>query len=200
VADLPPHPLVLQIAMGLSKHGGGPLEAAVTELRSAINAAQTEPVEAARLAAAHLDDSVALPEKTEVARQLGERLDLGDLALFGGYLGPYLEYQEADWRLLYLDERLQRWLLAPKDSVIHQQRQSDERAAFGKRDAIWVRGDAQVVQGSGPQPIERRFIVGDITRASDVQSAPSGGTQAAATGLFCVASTPFCCYGSRSRR
>jgi hypothetical protein len=180
-------------ARGLSKTG---VKDVLVARLADDDVAQKENV--APTAAVH-DDSVAPEEKNAVAKQLGQQLVLRDLTLLGGYLGPNLEYDDEEWRQLYLDERLQRWLCTPRDTIVDERRQDDEMAAFGKRDAMWVKADARVVHGRGPQPLQRRFLVGDITRAADVDPAPAGGTGAPVTGLFCEARTPGCCYGARSR-
>jgi hypothetical protein len=208
MADLAPHPLVLTIGKEMAKHGDQDLRDAVDKLENALPA-DGEPLatggtgSAVGVAAARgplYDDGVAPQVKNAVAKALGEQVALQDLVLFAGYLGPRLRYKGVGWRLLYLDERLQRWLLAPEEGIVDEERLYDQHAAFECRDAMWVKGDARVIQGMGPRSMEGRFLVGDITGAADVAPAPAGGMQAAATGLFCEAATPNCCYGARSRR
>jgi hypothetical protein len=215
VPTLAPHPLVVQLAIGLYDHGDKRLKDAVDTLQEARvqrrrdlkrSAPEAAPGEEGREGTAGMagppavDDYESEPtaEANAVAKQLGEQLNLRNLTLFAGYLGPRFEHRGSRWRLLYLDERLQTWLLASTDGIVDERRQRDEMAAFGCRDAIWVKGDAQVIQGEGPQSIEGRFLSGEFTRAADVAPAPAGGAQEAVTGPFC--GSPFCCYGARSRR
>jgi hypothetical protein len=108
------------------------------------------------------------------------------------------------WWLLYLDLRLQSWMLIEETGVIRTERVRDDtvpradRQEVGERDVVWVRSDASVATGSGPQSVEARFLTGDFTRAGDFDASPTGGTSDAVTGDFC--GSPLCCWGSRSRR
>jgi hypothetical protein len=204
---LGPHPFVLRVATGLRWAGAGNLTKPADDLNRAIKAANPQARGAGPQGPGDDDDfkaliapDVAFVEKTALATELAQEMVLRDLTLFAGYLGPILNYFARDWRLIYLDERLQEWLLAPTKDIAHEQRQEDKQAAFGFLDAIWVTANADVIQGRGPAPMERMFVEGPFTRAADVAPAPAGGTFAAASGLFCEARSGSCCWGRRSRR
>jgi hypothetical protein len=143
------------------------------------------------------DQRHAIPGKA--ADQLANRADVSELASFAGYLGGTVEREDKQWRLLYLDSQLQTWLLVRDVDILYHEQVKDDTAALEKRDVIWVKADASVGRGSGPQSVESRFLTGEFTKAGDFDTAPGGGTMAAATGLFCEARTPFCCWGRRSR-
>jgi hypothetical protein len=126
--------------------------------------------------------------------ELARRDDLPELVTFAGYVGG--KVQDAgnnDWRVLYLDTRLQNWLLVKDGDVLYNTTVDDDTSPSGKRDVIWVKADASVGHGSGSLSVEARFLTGDFTRAGDYEAAPAGGTLAAATGVFCEARTPLCC-------
>jgi hypothetical protein len=120
--------------------------------------------------------------------------------LFAGFLGGPVKHTDGtEWRLLYLDSRLENWLLIPDDQIVVHQRLQDDNAPSGKRDALWVRSSATVVRGSGSRAKEGRFLVGEFTRAADFAASTTGGTFSAASGLLCEATTPGCCWGTRTR-
>jgi hypothetical protein len=201
--DLAPHPLVVQVGIGLCSDDEA-LEAAVVALAKAkeeavAEAAAAEP-EAQPAAKILDDDAVAGDEKAEVAKQVVARVDRSELGLFAGYLGPQIDRGGTKWRLLFVDARLRQWLQFPSDDIVAETRQADQSAAFGKRDVVWLRGDAPVIRGHAPRSAEGRFLSGDLTRAADIEAGSGGAPEGGATGLFCEATTPFCCIGSRSRR
>jgi hypothetical protein len=137
-------------------------------------------------------------EPEAVANQLAGNPDLDELMSFAGFLGGIVKNGEREWRLLYLDTCLQTWLLVEENDIVYNTTVEDDTAPAKKRDVIWVRADASVGRGSGAQSAEARFLTGEFTKAGDFEARPTGGTMAAATGVFCEARTPFCCYG-RSR-
>ncbi len=143
------------------------------------------------------DQQYAVPGKA--ADQLAKRADVSELASFAGYLGGTVGREGKQWRLLYLDSQLQTWLLVREVDILYHEQVKDDTAALEKRDVIWVKADASVGRGSGPQSVESRFLTGEFTKAGDFDTAPGGGTTAAATGIFCEARTPFCCWGRRTR-
>lgn len=134
------------------------------------------------------------PEVSSIAAEdaLALAPDLPELVTFFGFLGGEVKQPGGgSWRLLYLDLRLQTWLLV--ESIVYATQIKDEYVPGEKVDVIWVRADAPVRRGSGSQPLESRFLSGNFTRAGDFDAPLTGGTMAAATGVFCAARTPLCC-------
>ena len=187
MADLVPHPLVTRVGQKFVDKGLVSLPAARTQEPEAETSAS------ASAKSARVDN--------EVAGALADQANLPDLSLFAGFLGGPVssEKNPGTWRLVYLDSRLNNWLLVPEDDIIVWQRLEDDHAPSGLRDALWVTSSAMVVRGSGARSNEGRFLVGEFTRAADFAAATTGGTFSAATGLLCEATTPGCCWGSRSR-
>jgi hypothetical protein len=174
MTDLAPNELVTDIAIGLSKKG-------VTDLQKAAQAfgPRKKPTPT---------------EKENLAADLANQSDLPDLVTFAGFLGGTLKDAGGnEWYLLYVDWRLSRWLLVPKEDIVYRKAMKDENAPSGERDVLWVRGDASVGEGSGSPSLEARFLTGEFTRAGDFETPPTGGPRAAATGAFCEASSALCC-------
>lgn len=144
-------------------------------------------------------DDVRRDQKEQLAAALADNADLPELSLFAGFLGGQVVRGEDRWRLVYLDSRLYSWLLVQEDDILVHQRLADDHAPSGLRDVLWVRGNANVLQGSGAQSTAGRFLVGEFTRAGDFAASTSGGTFSAATGLLCEATTPGCCMRPRTR-
>jgi hypothetical protein len=116
------------------------------------------------------------------------------LVTFTGFLGDTFKFPGGQvWRLLYLDLEMERWLIVEESGIADWQQVKDEKVPGEKRDLIWVKADAAVGTGSGSQSDEARFLTGEFTRAGDFEAPLSGGTLAAATGVFCEARTPLCC-------
>jgi hypothetical protein len=203
MANLVPHPLVTRVGLDLAenKDFAKLKDAAQTFVTPFIPTGQREPDAAAYSNAADTsDDDTQYPdEKNKLATAVADQANLPDLSLFAGFLGGQVDHDNTKWRLLYLDARLNNWLLVPEDDIVVHQRLGDDRAPSGKRDALWVRGSATVVQGSGSREKEGRFLVGEFTRAGDFAASTTGGTFSAASGLLCEATTPGCCWGARSR-
>jgi hypothetical protein len=200
MANLVPHPLVTDVGLDLRKEFAA-LDTAAQALDDAGkpkkkrrgDITESGPVSTT-------DDETQHPvEENNLARVLADQANLPDLSLFAGYLGGPVAHEGADWRLLYLDSRLNNWLLVPEDQIVVHQRLTDANAASGLRDALWVRGSATLVRGSGSRAKEGRFLVGEFTRAGDFAASTTGGTFSAASGLLCEATTPGCCWGARSR-
>jgi hypothetical protein len=188
--DLVPHPLVTDVGLSLGERDGGALATYAEALREAAKGrgrSQTD------------DDTKNPAEKNELAAALANQANLPDLTLFAGFLGGPVPHDGATWRLFYLDARLDNWLLVPQDDIVVHQRLNDDRAPSGRRDALWIRGTATLVRGSGSRAGEGRFLVGEFTRAGDFAASTTGGTFSAASGLLCEATTPGCCWGARSR-
>jgi hypothetical protein len=189
MTDYAPHPLVTGVSKELCKKGEPALTALAEKAEQAANADED--------AAADAEP----PSKEEYANALAEASQLPELVIFAGYLGGVIE-RDADgikWQLLYLDWRLSTWLLVQQEDIVFRKALEDHTAPFNKRDAIWVKANALITRGSGPQPVEARFLRGDFTRAGDVSASVTGGTFSPATGIFCEATTPSCC-GRPTRR
>ena len=118
---------------------------------------------------------------------------------FEGYLGGSAGGDRAEWAVLYLDIQLERWLVVEKGSI-HRWEQVQDRDWDGRsRDIIWVYKDAVVGTGRGPVTTETRFLIGEFTRAGDVDAAPAGGAlPASSDGVFCPRSPNCCPYHSRT--
>jgi hypothetical protein len=116
------------------------------------------------------------------------------LITFTGYLGPTIGSPGGQpWRLLYLDLRMECWLLIEESGIVDAQTVRDDEAPSGKCDVIWVKADAAVGAGRGSLSDEARFLTGQFTRAGDSETSWTGGTHTATTGVFCGASTVTCC-------
>jgi hypothetical protein len=140
-----------------------------------------------------------MAERTQAADSLANSDHHPQLVTFAGYLGGLVsDTRGTEWRMLYLDTRLERWLLVKDEDILYTTKVDDDTSPSKSRDVIWLSADARVGQGSGSQSVEARFLTGDFTRAGDYESTPTGGTLTAATGVFCEAKTPTCCY-RRSR-
>jgi hypothetical protein len=100
---------------------------------------------------------------------------------------------QTDWLVFYLDASLQTWLLVQREAIVLRRTVHDELSPFGSHDVIWVRGQAPIRRGSGPQSIQQRFLTGDFTRAGDFDAPPTGGTFSSPSGLLCAAGSPGCC-------
>lgn len=116
------------------------------------------------------------------------------LVTFTGYLGPTIDWPaRKPWRLLYLDLRMECWLLIEESGIVDAQQVRDDTAPSRLCDLIWVKADAAVGAGRGSQSDAARFLTGQFTRAGDSETSWTGGTHTATTGVFCGASTVTCC-------
>lgn len=126
------------------------------------------------------------------------------LFTFTGFLEPTLIPQPGNeskrWQLMYLDLQMTNWLLVENDGIVDRNTVQDRAVPGGTRDVIWAAADAAVGIGRGSQSVEARFLTGEFTRAADFLASPSGGTLAAATGVFCEAQSVGCCRPSSRRR
>jgi hypothetical protein len=133
-------------------------------------------------------------QPADFANALANAASLPELVTFAGYRGGIVyDAQQTPWLVLYHDTWLQRWLLVKETDVLYSASVTDDTSPSGKRDVIWVRADASVSGGSGSRSVEARFLTGEFTRAGDYGAPPTGGTLAAATGVFCEARTASCC-------
>jgi hypothetical protein len=201
MADLVPHPLVTRVGLDLAEKGFGTLQAKAKAFVTQFVPSGQKKLDAAAYAGAadtSDDDAQYRVEKNDLATAVAEQANLPDLSLFAGFLGGQVDHDNTKWRLLYLDARLDNWLLVPEAEIVVHQRLRDRNAPSALRDALWVRGTATVVRGSGSRATEGRFLVGEFTRAGDFAATTTGGTFSAASGLLCEATTPGCCWGRRS--
>jgi hypothetical protein len=184
MADFVPHPLVTSVARELAEKGVGTLPADV----------------AARVSRESLkDDDSDVAEKKELANAFAQQATLPGLSLFAGFLGGTVSRDQTPWQLVYLDSRLDTWLLVQENDIVVHERLKDPNAPSGLRDVLWVDATANLVRGSGPQTGDGRFLVGRLTQAGEFAASTTGGTFSAATGLLCEATTPGCCIKPRTR-
>jgi hypothetical protein len=181
MAKYEPHPLVTTVARTLAEKDVGTLKAEaekkIAEQRQADESAEDE----------------------AYAEAYANQANLPGLSLIAGYLGGSVSREGVPWRLVYLDARLDTWLLVNEDDIVVHQPPTDEKAPFGERDMLWVDASANLLRGSGPRTNDGRFLVGELTRAGDFAASSTGGTFSAATGLLCEATTPGCCIRPRTR-
>ena len=184
MAEFVPHPLVTSVALKLAEKRVGTLPTPA----------------AARVSPESVDDDKAeVAEKQKLADKFAEQANLPGLSLFAGFLGGSVTREKTPWRLLYLDSRLDTWLLVQESDIVVHQRLPDENAPSRVRDVLWVDATANLVRGSGPQTGDGRFLVGQLTQAGEFAASSTGGTFSAATGLLCEATTPGCCIRPRTR-
>lgn len=128
-------------------------------------------------------------------RAFAEASNLADRILFAGYRGPLVRHDDGRlWRLLYLDLELTEWLLIEDSGIVAESTVVEDASPFNQeRNVVWVKADAAVGRGSASQAVQAQFLTGKFTRAGDFEAPLSGGTLAAATGVFCEARTPSCC-------
>lgn len=194
MADLVPNPLVTEVAKGLFHLGVVSLKDAV----QAVKAAEAAP-----------DDEKTLRERREareaLARQLAAEPRLPELIMFAGFVGGTVNFkvvtQNTTWRLLYLDGKLQTWMLVQASDIVFQRPPEKDAPHVEQRDLVWVRADASVCKGTG-QPrldeIQASYLRGDFTSAGDFAAAQSSGPVSPSAGLLNEARTPGCC-GVRTR-
>jgi hypothetical protein len=188
MANLTPHPLVAGIATGLVERQV-PLDAKGEELIGAGEAKAAgvpDTIKRGMLQAVRQDASKSIVG-------LAASADVPELVMFAGFVGATLKQQGEDWCVFYLDALLQNWLLVPTHGIVFRDPVEDDQAPCGIHDVLWVRADTPVVRASRSLSVEAQFLSGQHTRAGDVEAAPSGGTLAASTGVFCEARSPGCC-------
>jgi hypothetical protein len=188
MADLVPHPLVIDVALTLGEDTGGHFERAATGLRSA---AQTAGVEA------NSDAAQVADQQNTLAAVLANDPSVPELSLLAGYLGGRV-MQGDEYRLLYLDALLSDWLLVKTEDIVANERRPAENEPAGVIDLLWVKSTADLRYGSGPRTNASRFLIGELTRAGDFAPSTRGGTFSAASGLLCEATTPGCCRYTRT--
>jgi hypothetical protein len=199
MADFVPHPLVTSVALKLAEKNVGTLEAGAAAFLSTASR-QSQPEDQYLDAAKRVDDdTLDVAGKQDLADAFAEQATLPGLSLFAGFLGGSVTRDKAPWRLLYLDSRLDTWLLVQESDIIIHQRRADENAPSGVRDLVWVDATANLLRGSGPQTGDGRFLVGQLTQAGEFAASSTGGTFSARTGLLCEATTPGCCIKPRTR-
>jgi hypothetical protein len=129
--------------------------------------------------------------------------NLPEIVVFAGFVGDLVTRGNDAWQILYVDLALTEWLLIEDVGIVEYARVRDDavpKTFNGERDVLWVKADAAVGRGHASQSLEGQFLTGEFTRAADFEAPLTGGTLAAATGVFCEARTPSCCrYYSRPR-
>ncbi len=194
MADLVPHPLVTSVALTLGQKTGSPL---ATEAANLLQATKKTGQSATDAATANDAKYVAQKNRSRQGVRQSARTSLAS-ACSPVFSAAHVDHQNIAWRLLYLDSRLDSWMLVPEDAIIVYQQLTDDNAPSGVRDVLWVDSTANLVRGSGPRTNDGRFLVGELTRAGDFAASTTGGTFSAATGLLCEATTPGCCLTSRT--
>jgi hypothetical protein len=173
--ELRPHPLVSHVAGKLRK------ELAFKDALSSLVGKGNE------------DDA----DDRQLADALARQTDPLDLVCLVGFLGGTVDDKpRGTWRVLYLDVKLRTWLIVRPADILCYHRLKDDNVPYKKRDAIWVKGDAPLTRGElrvNAKDIEARFLSGQFTRAQDLGVSVRGGTFTASTGIFCDATTPYCC-------
>ena len=150
------------------------------------------------------------PVVRELSRGLGMRTaaafaaesNLAERIMFAGFRGPVVTHPNgSEWLVLYLDLELRDWLLIEVTGIVARSTVKDEKVPFEEesRDVFWVKADAAVGRGDASQAAQAHFLTGKFTRAGDFEAPLSGGTLAAATGVFCEARTPSCCLFKSKR-
>jgi hypothetical protein len=132
-------------------------------------------------------------EAKVAAREAGEQAKAAEERLNAAAEAEPAPISQTDWLVFYLDARLQTWLLVQREAIVLRRTVHDELSLFGSHDVIWVRGQAPIRHGTGPQSIQQRFLTGDFTRAGDFDAPPTGGTFSSPSGLLCAAGSPGCC-------
>lgn len=134
--------------------------------------------------------------ESEAVGQFAAAANVPELFTFAGFLGPIVAQPgvaDSQWQVMYLDLQLKNWLLVEQAGVITKNTVVEDKVPDRKMDVLWVTADTAVGVGSGSQSLEAQFLTGDFTRAADFRASVSGGTLAAATGVFCDAQSIGCC-------
>jgi hypothetical protein len=183
---LPAHPLVA----GLAVNSPDDLENAITIANALANAPARR-----TLNASTFDDTAV--------DKFGTGSLSPEVVIFGGYLGGRVDDHKSGvaevvdnkyWKVLFLDATVSEWLLVPRNQILLHDRVADDKAAYGLRDLLWVRADAQVGSGDRTKSAAALFLSGGFTRAGDFAPSVTGGTQPSPnSGLLCEAITPGCC-------
>jgi hypothetical protein len=214
MVNLDPHPLVPQVATDLIDAGVSLKKA--SELASiqfkpkpkpkrkpkkgkSAPAAQSQPSVGLTAGQAGAAAPASQAQNNTLALQLAGSYNVPELVTFTGYVGASFTRDGTSWCLLYLDTRLLTWLLLERDGVVYRQVMKDEKAPFEQRDVVWVKADASVGRGMGSLSVEAQFLTGEFTRAGDFEPGLTGGTMAAATGVFCEADSVGCCTPKSNR-
>jgi hypothetical protein len=180
MANHTPHPLVVKLARKL-------LPTETENRKDELELAAKAAPQGAPVAPADLDDAYAAILAQCQPHQVPE------LVVFAGFLGGIITHLNKEWRLLYLDWRLLTWLLVEEEEILLIEEIDDKTVPDKRRDAIWVKADASVHKGTGPQSTQSRFLRGAFTRAGEFNASLKGGTFSPATGIFCEAHTVGCC-------
>jgi hypothetical protein len=183
MANLTPHPLIGGIGAGL-----GLSEQGKTLIESGVGKVLTEEAVTPR---GQLPTTLTATDKENIVG-VAAASNI-ELVTFTGYVGPVLKRDGKQWCLLYLDTCLQSWLLVEVAGIAFRDPIKVDQAPCGIQDVLWVKADTLVKSGSGSLSVEAQFLTGRFTQAGDFDPGPSGGTLAAATGVFCEARSVGCC-------
>jgi hypothetical protein len=128
---------------------------------------------------------------------LAHASNVPQMVLFAGFLGDAPEHPSGKyWQVLYVNMALTDWVLIESEGILRSAKVDDDTVPEdfgGDRDLLWVLADASVGRGNASQSVEAQFLSGGFVRAGDFEAPLTGGTTAAATGVFCEARTPSCC-------
>jgi hypothetical protein len=200
MVNLDPNSFIKEIAASLAEKGV-PLADQATTLEQIKYAAETAREEAGL----KVTEETELDPNADYVLGLAGASDLWQLITFTGYVGAtYTRTTESaaqQWTVLYLDTRLQSWLLIETSGIVYRKSVEDKLSPSSNRDVVWVKSEASVGQGTGSLSVEAQFLTGDFTRAGDydVEWAGDGGLSVA-TGVFCEARSVGCCRGQSNRR
>jgi hypothetical protein len=163
-----------------------------------------EPPPAGKPNPGHPEDYVPTEADLNAALALAGADRGAEVVTFAGFVGASVDRAgekggSDEWTILYLDSLLQSWLLVETTGIAFRARITAENSPFGFRDVIWIKANAPVGRGSGSISIESQFLTGEFTSAGDSRIMPTGGTMAAATGVFCESESIGCCRPSIRR-
>jgi hypothetical protein len=137
------------------------------------------------------------PTDADFGNALAQAPIVPELVMFTGYLGGKITNRTAgvdtEWRQFFLDPSLSTWVLVPEKDIVKDDSQQDPIVPFGRRDFIWVKGDASTVRGTGAA----RYLQGEFTLARNFSESGTRGTFAPTDGVPGI--SPLCC-GPKSRR
>lgn len=168
-----PHPLVIGLFQSLGK---GDIKAAIAaQAKAATAKAVTLP------SAATLGDFGVSPTRAD------------RFTCFPGYFGGAVNDPNKDtdnngnllvWQVLFLDWSLHRWLLLRLPDIEWFDRVTDDTAAAGERDYVWVAPESLVGRGDSATSAAAVVRGGAFSRAGDLASSLRGDTNTGRGNLF----------------
>jgi hypothetical protein len=157
-----PHPLIQALAKGL------------------LTPPDQDALAAAKSAAEKPDVSVF------TVTQFATRSDVPEVVALDGYFGGKVNEGGAYWWVLYQAIDASEWLLIRRSDMVFWECVKHKPAPFGEYNRVWVRKDARVVEGTGHQTPQSRYLNGDFTSAADLKPAVDEGTYGSPTGPYCA--------------